>query len=304
MLTSLSHVSRVSLPKETPLVQFVVTTLSNGAVYALIAVSLNVVFRCSGILNFGAGHLAVIAGIFYANQMAAGLVGVVVTMLIGAVVALVGYLVTAWWGRRLGATEVSLSLAMLGFGLLLDFAAGELWEKQGFTAAPLISGSVSVGGTTFAATRIAAVLLAVVWIGLVLVVVDRTMVGHAIEATSQDPELAQLYGVRVGYVTAACWLIAGAGLGLAGVLQSSIAAVSTANALPLVVIGIAAAVVGGLGGIGKAAAGALVVAAVQTAFIQYVDPGYSVSMVFILLFAVLALRPSGLFASRRVAERV
>jgi branched-chain amino acid transport system permease protein len=110
--------------------------------------------------------------------------------------------------------------------------------------------------------------------------------------------------VRTGVIAVVTWVLAGAALGLAGVLQSSIAAVSQASALPLVIFGIAAAVVGGLGSISKAAAGALAVAAVQTGFIQFVSPRYSVSMVFLLLFVVLAWRPAGLFANSRKAERV
>jgi branched-chain amino acid transport system permease protein len=286
------------------MVQFVITTLSNTAVYALIAVSLNVVYRSSGILNFGAGHLVAITGIFYVNQVGANAGGIAVTMVVGALVSLVGYLISVWWGQRAGFDVVALSLAMLGFGLLLDFAAGELWAKEGFSADPLIGGSITIGDTTFSRERVLVVVLALIWMGVVMLVVDRTMIGHAIEATSVDGELAQLYGVRTGVVRALCWMIGGAGLGLAGALQASISALSMTSALPLVVIGIAAAVVGGLGGVGKAAAGALVVAAVQTAFIQYVSPGYSVSMVFILLFLVLALRPAGLFVNSRVADRV
>lgn len=286
------------------MVQFLVTTLSNAAIYALIAVSLNVVYRSSGILNFGAGHLVAIAGIFYVNEVGANAGGIAAAMVAGAVISLIGYLATVWWGQRAGISAVALSLAMLGFGLLLEYTAGELWAKEGFSADALIDGGITIGDTTFSRERVLVVVLALLWMGIVLLIVDRTMIGHAIEATSVDSELAQLYGVRTGAVRALCWALAGAGLGLAGALQASISALSMTSALPLIVIGIAAAVVGGLGGVGKAAAGALVVAAVQTAFIQFVSPGYSVSMVFILLFIVLAMRPEGLFVNSRVAERV
>jgi branched-chain amino acid transport system permease protein len=209
-----------------------------------------------------------------------------------------------WWGQRRGINHVALSLSLLGVGLVLEFLAGEMWAKEGFSAAPLLQGSVSIGGTTFARGRILVVVLAVVFILGVLAFVDRTMVGNAFEATAADSELASLYGVRTGVIAVVTWVLAGAALGLAGVLQSSIAAVSQASALPLVIFGIAAAVVGGLGSISKAAAGALAVAAVQTGFVQFVSPRYSVSMVFLLLFVVLAWRPAGLFANSRKAERV
>lgn len=283
--------------------QFVVTTLCNAAVYALIAVSLNVIYRSSGVLNFGAGHIAVIAGIFYVNQMDPGVIGILVTIVVAALAGLVGYATSVAWGQRRGISHVSLSLALLGYGLILDFAAGEIWAKEGFSAGPLVDGNVTLGDTTFSRERILVVALAAIFIIAILLFVDRTMAGNAIEATAADAELATLYGVRTGVVAVVTWLLAGAALGLAGVLQASIAAVSLATALPLVIFGIAAAVVGGLGSISKAAAGAVAVAGVQTAFIQFVSPRYSVSMVFVLLFVVLALRPAGLFANARVAER-
>lgn len=284
--------------------QFVVTTLSNTAVYALIAVSLNVVYRSSGILNFGAGHVAVIVGIFYVNAMSPDAWGVLGAMAAGAIVSLVGYGTTIWWGQRRGFDHVALSLTLLGYGLVLDFFAGEIWAKEGFSASALIDGGITIGDTTFSRERVVVVVLATIFIVGVLLFVDRTMAGNALEATAADSELAGLYGVRTGVVACVTWALAGAALGLAGVIQSSIAAVSLATALPLVILGIAAAVVGGLGSISKAAAGALAVAAVQTAFIQFVSPRYSISMVFVLLFVVLALRPAGLFANARTAERV
>lgn len=286
------------------MIQLLVTTLSNAAVYALIAVSLNVVHRSSGVLNFGAGHLAAVAGIFYANEISGSALGVVVTMVLAAIVSLVAYVVSVRGGERLGVGAVPLSLSLLGVGLVLQFAAGELWPKQAFTAKPLVDGTLDIAGTTFATQRLVAVGVAAVFILAVVLFVERTMVGHAMEATAADVELAGLYGVRTGSVAAATWLIAGAALGLAGVLQSSLAAVSTSSAIPLVVLGIVAAVVGGLGSFSKAAAGALLASLLQAAFVEYVSPRYSISLVFVLLFAVLVLRPAGLFANARTAERV
>lgn len=286
------------------MIQLAVTTLSNAAVYGLVAIALNVVYRSGGVLFFGAGHVAAVVGIFYANEVGGSIPGVLVAIAVGSVVALVGYVSCIWFGTTRSISHVSLSLATLGFGLVLEFGAGHIWPKQGFAAPPLIAGRTEVLGTTFATQRLAAVALAAGLIVLVIVVIERTMIGHAMEATAADRELASLYGVRTLVVSASTWIIAGASLGLAGVLQSSIAVVSASSALPLTVFGIVAAVVGGLGSFSRAALGALVTALVQAAFVQYVSPRYSVSLVFFLLLVVLAIRPAGLFSNSRLAERV
>lgn len=286
------------------MIPLLVTTLSNAAIYALVAVSLNVVYRSSGILNFGAGYMLAFAGIFYANQMPANLLGIAATMVLGAVFGLLAYGVAVWWGQHSGFDHVGLSLALLGFGMTLDFLAGRIWSAEGFSAGAIVGGTVTVGDTTFATKRIIAVLIAGVFITGVLWFVERTMAGNALEATAADSELAGLYGVRTGLVACAAWAIAGIAIGLAGALQTTMSAVSMASSLSLVILGIAAAVVGGLGSIQNAVVGAVAVAGVQAAFIQFVSPRYSVSMVFVLLFLVLALRPAGLFANARNAERV
>ncbi|HEY0903017.1 MAG TPA: branched-chain amino acid ABC transporter permease [Marmoricola sp.] len=286
------------------MIQFLVTTLSNASIYALIAVSLNVVYRSSGILNFGAGYMVAFGGVFYVNEMSANVLGIAGTMLAAAAMSVLAYAVSVWWGQRHHVDHVALSLALLGFGMVLDYLAGRVWATEGFTAEPMVSGTITLGDTTFSSERVLAVALAVVFIGCVLVFVDRTMAGNALEATAADSELASVYGVRTGIVAVVAWGLAGMAIGLAAILQSSISAVSMATALPLVIFGIAAAVVGGLGSIRNAVIGALLVAAVQAAFTQYVSPRYSVSMVFVLLFVVLALKPAGLFVNSRSAERV
>lgn len=286
------------------MIALVVATLSNAAIFALVAVSLNVVYRSSGILNFGAGYMVAFTGIFFVNQVPANAWGVGATMLLGAALGLAAYAVAVWWGQRSGFDHVALSLALLGFGMVLDFVAGRVWSPEGFSAEAILGGTVTIGDTTFAAKRIVAVLLAAAFIGAVLFFVERTMAGNALEATAADSELAGLYGVRTGIVACAAWAIAGLAIGLAGVLQTTISAVSMSSSLSLVIFGIAAAVVGGLGSIQNAVVGAIAVAGVQAAFVQFVSPRYSVSMVFVLLFLVLALRPAGLFANARNAERV
>jgi branched-chain amino acid transport system permease protein len=286
------------------MIQLLVTTLSNAAIYALVAVSLNVIYRSSGVLNFGAGHMLAFAGIVYVNVMPANVLGIAGSLVGGGLVGLVAYAVAVWWGQRSGFDVASLSLALLGFGLLLEYAAAQLWGVKGFSAQPILSGTLTVGDTTFAKDRLTVVLIAAVFIVAVVLFVEKTMAGHALEATAADSELAGLYGVRTGLAACAAWAIAGSAVGLTGALQSTMAAMSMANALPLVILGTAAAVVGGLGSIQNAVIGAVAVAFLQAAFTLYVSPAFTLTLVFVLLFVVLAVRPHGLFANARTAERV
>jgi branched-subunit amino acid ABC-type transport system permease component len=285
-------------------IRVLVVTLSTGAVYALVAVALNVVYRASGVLNFGGGFVAVFVGLFYANFALAGTVpGIVVAVLVGAGLGLMTYLAAVRFGERFGADPPALSLATLGFGILSAYFAGELWEQRPFSADALVGGGFELGGVAVSHQRVVAVVLVAAFVLALIAFVDRTVVGRAMEAAAHRRDLAELYGVNPVLVNGVAWLIGGAALALAGVLQGSIATVSEGLSLPLVVFGLAAAVAGGLGSIRGAVLGALLVALAQTAFTQYVSTRYSVTLVFALLFAVLAARPQGLLALARV-ERV
>lgn len=286
------------------MVQLLVTSLSNASLYALIAVSLTVVYRSSGLLNFGAGFFAIAAGNFYAASFAPGPVGMVAVMVATAVAMVAVYLLVAWWGETRGVTHASLSLATLGAGLVLEYLANRIWAHGSRRADPYIDQTVSIAGTSFSADRVVAVLVAALCLGLLALFIDRTVVGHAIEAVADDRQLSRLYGVPSLVVTCVAWGLAGALLGLAGGLQATLAVSSFDLAVPLVVIAATAAVVGGLGTIGKVAAGALIVAVFQAISTQYVSSRYSVAIVFALLFVVLTFRPQGLLGASRSAERV
>lgn len=286
------------------MVQLVVTSLSNASLYALLAVSLTVVYRSSGLLNFGAGFFAIAAGNFYVAALSPG-VGGVLAVVAGTALALVAaYLVVVWWGETHGVGHVSLSLAMLGAGLLVEYGTNRVLAHGPRRADPFIDRSLDVAGTSFAADRVLMFVLVVVSLVLLAVFVDKTMIGHAIEAVADDRQLSRLYGVPSLAITCVAWALAGALLGLAGALQATLAVSSFDLAVPLVVIAAAAAVVGGLGSIGKVAVGAVIVAVLQAMSTQWISSRYSVSIVFVLLFVVLMVRPQGLLGAGRSAERV
>ena len=284
--------------------QVLVTTLSNASLYALIAVSLIVIYRTTGLLNFGAGFFAIAAGNFYVAALNPGIVGVLIAMVATAMLLVVAYLVVVLWGESHGVSHVSLSLAMLGAGLVVEYVTSRIWSHRPRRADAIIDDTVTFGGTTFAADRLLVMgAAAICLVGLVLLI-DKTMIGHTIEAVADDRQLARLYGIPSLAAACVAWGIAGALLGLAGAAQATVAASSFDVAVPLFVLAAAAAVIGGLGGIGKDMSGAVLVALVQAAAVQWVSSRYSVSIVFVLLFLVLMLRPQGLLGAARAAERV
>lgn len=281
----------------------VVGASTNAAIYALIAFSVVLVYRGCRVVNFGVGYLAVIAGIFFANTAGAGWIALVLALGVGAVLGLVMYAVAVRLAERAGSTNAALAISTLGFGLVLEYFGGTFWEKQGFSAEPLVSGAHEVVGVTITNQRILTVVLAVaVFLGLRLLI-DKTMPGWAMEAVAYRPSTAGLYGVNPIVVLAGVWLLAGAIAGLAGVLRTPTSAVALTVALPLAIQGFAAAVLGGLGSIQGAAIGAVIVAFADAMFVRYVSSEFASLFAFLLLFVVIAIRPQGILGVGREEVR-
>lgn len=285
-------------------VMVVAGAATNAAIYALIAFSLVLVYRGSGVINFGVGYIVVFAGIFFANTAGSGWASLGLAVLVGALLGVATYLLAVRFAERAHAPHAALAIATLGFGLVIEYFGGELWARQGYTSDALWSGSIEVAGVSISNQRIFTILMAVACFALVILLLERTMIGWMLEAVAFKPSVAGLYGISTVVALILVWMIAGAVAGLAGALMVPLSAVSLPLALGLAIKGFAAAVVGGLGSVSGAAVGAIVVAFAEAFFIQYVSTDYASLLAFILLFIMIVLRPQGLLGSKREVVRV
>lgn len=278
---------------------------SNAALYALIAFSVVLVYRGSGVKNFGVGHLAMFGGLFFTqwNGGAGGWLALGLAFAVSMVTGVLCYFVAVRPAERRGAPQLTLAISTLGFGLVLYFIAGWVWEKRGFTVPPLIEGSVRIMEVNVTYQRILLVLTTVALLATLIIFIERTMVGWALESVAFDQSIAGLYGVNVTRIMVLTWALAGGVAGLAGSLLAGVSSISRDVALALAVKGIAAAVLGGLGSLPGAIVGALLVAFGEALFVNFVSSVWANAFVFILLFSALSVRPQGVFGLPRQVER-
>src|ERR1700754_221662 len=121
------------------LIQVTAGALTNAAIYALIAFSLVLVYRSSGVVNFGVGFLAVFVGISFANG-SGGWGGFAVSLCIAVALGVAYYAAAVAIPTSRGAPHATLAISTLGAGLVVDYFSQTLWPRQGFTADPLWSG--------------------------------------------------------------------------------------------------------------------------------------------------------------------
>lgn len=284
------------------LTEIAIATLSQVAVLTPVIISLSLVYRVSGVVNFGAGYFVIFAGAAAASM--GGIAGSLLTLPVGAGIGVATYYVAIVPARSRRVPPIGLTLSTLGFGLLIAAVTRHLFGSNPAAIDPWLKGTVSIAGTPVAQQRLLVILLAVTALGLLYVLFDRTVVGRTLAAVAYDEELASMYGVRGPRFELLAWAVAGACTAAAGVFQASVASTSVDIGVTLLVFALIGAVVGGLGSLAGSVGGAFVVGFATTAAARYLPGVYNLTTAFAVLFLALAIRPRGLFSVGAQPERV
>lgn len=147
--------------------------------------------------------------------------------------------------------------------------------------------------------QVAVLVAAVAIMGVLHLVLSRTTFGFALRAVAENPQLAQVNGVNLRRMIASVWLIGGALAAAAGVFYAINNQMSPVMGRDLVLPIFAATIVGGIGSIYGALLGGFVVGLASSFALMLLPSGYSPAVPFLIIIAVLVLRPHGLFGEAR-----
>ena len=280
--------------------------LGLGAIFALVAMSFNIVHRSSGILNFAQGNMFVLGGVFaYAvSTPGLGLWGWLLQMLAAAIV--LGVLVAAQGALTLMPLRSSVeqhswlittlaAAVIIGATILAIAGTSQLTVRSPFPG-------IRIMGTRTPMPYFLIVALAVFWWLALAWFHARTITGLAISAIAQDLEAARAAGIRVRRLQIIAFGISGIMVGSAGFVAAPVIAIANDSGVAYVLNGFVAAVVGGIGSnAGALLGGALVGVAATYAAFEY-GGEYQNAVSLALLIVVLMVRPQGLFG-RPAARR-
>jgi len=281
--------------------QTLVGGLSLGAVYALVAMGFSLVYRTMGLVNFAHGDVvmigAYVASTFYLSVklpfVPAIAIALVVTGLVGVVIEFVL--------RPLENKDFDLMLiGTIGFGIVLQALAVLVWGTTGRAVRnPVQTGPIDLFGARIRAYDL--VVLAVTAIAMILLVLflQRTKRGVAMQAVAMDHEAATAVGIHVGRSNATAFAI-GAGLAaLAGGLAGPLLYVAPTMGGSLGIKGFAAAVLGGFGNMPGAIIGGLTIGILDSFSAGHFQ-GYSDLVTFLVFTVAIMIRPTGIFGERTV----
>lgn len=284
--------------------QFAVSGLLIGGVYALIALGIVLVFKATGVFNFAAGHIMALgAFLAYLLMVQVGVpvwAGIFIAVLVAA---LIGILVERLALRRLiGQPHMSALMATLALAYFLQGLMLAVWESKVLTLPKFLpTGSVTTG-LVIDAELLWPFTVVMILFGAFAIFFARTRVGLGMRATAEDHQLAQLKGINVKFVFALTWALAAALSTIAGILLGHRLGVS----IPLVFVGfkvIPVVLLGGLNSIAGAIVGGLIVGLVESFVAGFFNAWLASIAPFVVLLIVMLIRPEGIFGQKRI-ERV
>ena len=279
-----------------------------ASVYALISCGYVLIYRTSRVLSLAHGELMMLGayGLFVTASLFAG--RPLVAIAVSAVLALaVGVLVYVLLMRRMaGEAVLAAVLTTIALGILLRGAMMFFWgayEQHPIQALGLVNASVAIGDARISAVALTLVFATAAAYAGLWAFLRYSVWGLRMRAAGQNPLLAAQRGIGLHGIYALAWGLATLTAGIAGMLIACDSALSQT----MVVIGLKAfpaALVGGLDSLAGALLGSLLVAAAEVLLIHYVDPLLSDVVPFVVLLAMLIVRPWGLLGSREELDRV
>lgn len=288
----------------------VINGLSIGAVYALIALGIVIIYKASGVVTFMHGSL-VLLGAFVTARLNAD-TSFWVAAAGGVACTVVLALVVEWQViRRLeGKPVMSLAIATIGADLLLlTVLVEEIGPDVLNVRHPWGGGTISIVGTGVSDNRVIALVVALALAGLFFAVFRYTSWGIAMRAASEDGETASMMGIRLGGVSAVTWGAAGGLAAVAGIfLVGSPTPGVTPSLAVLALSAFPAAILGGLDSVSGALVGGLVIGVAESLAVGYDEQlsflgrGFGDLVPFVVMIAVLLVRPSGLFGTKELAR--
>ncbi len=285
-------------------VQYALSGITVGSVYAIVAIGFNIIYCTTGIINFAQGEFLIV-GAMTAISLAevaplpvAILGAVLITTALGAVVELV------FIRQVRNASVLRLIIITMGLSIVMREVMLHIWDEQ-VRSLPYFTGT-EVSTVTILGAHISPQVLWVLGVSAVIVAAltlffQYTTTGRAMRACADDRMAACLCGVNDRWMVTLSFMLS-AGIGaLAGCVVSPITQTQYDMGAPLAIKGFTVAILGGMGNSMAAVAAGLFLGLLEAFVVSVLPSSYKEVAAIVVLLLILVFRPSGLFARRDVS---
>lgn len=266
-----------------------------GWIYVLVALGLTIVFGIMRILQLAHGEIYMLGafGVYYMCVVLG--INIFISFVISALaLALLGVILERFFFRRFrGRFDTSMIIA-IGLILLLQTTAAVGFGTQEKWVPKLLPGVLAVWGVRLAWDRVLSVLIGITLVSSLFLFIQRTRVGQAMVAISQDPDAAALQGIDVNRISSLSMAIGCAMAAIAGGLMGAIFQVEPFMGGFAMTKGIAVIILGGLGSIWGAVIGGLILGLIDGMVPLAANTTVATIIGFVLIIFILIIKPQGL----------
>lgn len=279
--------------------------LADGAILSLAALGFVLIYKATGVINFAQGEFLLVgAYTFYTGFVLLGLPFTVAVVFGVIIVILLALAVERFVLRPLvGENPISIIMVTIGLSLFLK-AIVQMFFGTSVREMPSIlpTNSITLFGGQVALNRLLVIAIAAVVLFAFILFFRRSRHGIAMRAVADDQQAAMTMGISVRRIFAMAWALAAVSALIAGILLADIAAVDR-NIAAFGLLVFPVVILGGLDSIPGTIVGGLAIGVLKQMVSGYADPGLAEVIPYVILVAILMVRPYGLFGDIRI-ERV
>ena len=282
------------------LLQYLISGLTPGAIYGLIALGFTLIYNATGVVNFAQGEfvtygaLIAISGVHFGLPLPlAVLVAVLAVMVLGAVLERVAI------RPARNASVITLVIITIGASMLLRGVAVWVWGQDPLPL-PHFSGEdpIEFAGASLLPQHLWVMGVALLTMALLWLLAERTQVGKAMRACAINPAAAHLVGIPVPRMVMLSFALSGMLGGLSGAIIAPLVMGQYDMGVLLGLKGFAAAILGGMGNPVGAVLGGLLLGVLEAGSAASLPSGYKDAVAFAVMLIVLLTRPTGLLGKR------
>jgi branched-chain amino acid transport system permease protein len=271
----------------------------SSAIYAMLAVGFTLIFGVARVLNLAHGSFYALGA--YATYVATAILGwplLPAALMAIALVALFGVVIEKIFIRPLRHSQLGVLMITLAISLVIEQALFLIFGSEYRNVPAFIQSKVAIGGIDIAGQRLLTVAVAVVAIGALYLFIQRTRLGSAILAISQDAEAAKYMGIPSDRIFSLVMAISAALAALAGVLAGPFLSVQPTMHLLPIMKAFAIVIVGGLGSIPGSIVAAMMLGYAETIVAYTISSSWTEIVSVLATLLMLVFRPAGIFGKR------
>ncbi len=280
--------------------QFLFSGITQGSVYALIALGFMVIYNSSEIINFAQGEFVMLGGMLAVSLYAAGIplpLAILISVLTVTLFGIVFQHLTVNPLKK--ASSFSIIMVTIGASIFIRGGAMLIWGKDTFSLPLFLTGApIMIGGAVIIPHSLVVTGTAIILMALLHLFFKYTLVGQAMRASAVNRVGASLCGIKPGWMVKLSFAISAALASISGIIIAPTNLTSYDVGIMLGLKGFVVAIIGGLNSFVGTICGGFLLGIIEALGAGFISSQYKNAITFCLLILILFIRPSGLFGRK------